>query len=124
MVERLAKIRTELGEVLSLTRRVLEDADTHQLCNVAPAVWEEIRATMERILGQNDRRMDDLITRGTPPPTEPSRYVLCHICLDALPSVALHPCGHTLCPACSHRVTCCPFCRAVINGRTRLFFDQ
>ena len=47
----------------------------------------------------------------------------CGVCLDARINVALDPCGHTLCAACSTRVRQCPFCKEEIRNRKRIYLS-
>ena len=50
--------------------------------------------------------------------------VHCKICFANLPSLALIPCGHTICPTCWRRTSnTCPWCRRRVEWTQRLFLD-
>jgi hypothetical protein len=57
-----------------------------------------------------------------PPPASDASDVVCGVCFDGLPQVALSPCRHELCIDCcqhllalnSRCVMACPFCRAAV----------
>lgn len=49
---------------------------------------------------------------------------MCGICLNEPVSFAFAPCGHTFCQSCARRHgTSCPFCRAHIRDRIKIFFS-
>lgn len=49
---------------------------------------------------------------------------MCGICLNEPVSFAFAPCGHTFCQSCARRQgTSCPFCRANIRDRVKIFFS-
>ncbi|XP_072014159.1 E3 ubiquitin-protein ligase MYLIP-like [Amphiura filiformis] len=45
----------------------------------------------------------------------------CKVCMDALLSTALLPCGHLVCESCADRLDSCPQCRAAIEQRLRVY---
>jgi hypothetical protein len=48
---------------------------------------------------------------------------MCSICLHDPVSFCFTPCGHTFCGTCARRqLTVCPFCRAAIKDRVKLYF--
>lgn len=55
-------------------------------------------------------------------PAQITRHV-CPVCFDSEVNTVLYPCGHTLCSKCCVRVRECPVCKAVTQGRTRLYFS-
>jgi hypothetical protein len=60
---------------------------------------------------------------------DPGRYIECPICFDGLPSVALVPCGHTVCRACWRRLQTgvrvrCHICRGPVTEHLQLFFAR
>ncbi|XP_054273503.1 uncharacterized protein LOC128993556 [Macrosteles quadrilineatus] len=115
--------RTELREVLTLADSAIGMASRAEMAEVAPVIWNEIRTSLERILVMTGQQMDDNIIRGQETPTEPQRTITCQICQDALPTIVIQPCHHTLCPACAIRLYVCPFCRKTVTGRKRLYYD-
>lgn len=124
MVCRLTDLRNEMRGLVNLATNLLEDTHHLQIPVVAPLLWVEIRTTLENMLSTSGPVMDSLTTRVREPDMERGRHVECQICLNGLPVIALDPCHHTVCPSCNRRITRCPFCRQLITGRIRLFFDQ
>ena len=124
MLGRLTYVRHELQGVINLASNVLEDSAPRDVTAVITHVWDEIRQTLENILGTSGPVMDSLTLRGPYPDMEQGRHIECHICNDGLPCIVLLPCHHTLCPRCSMRVYSCPFCRQRITSRFRIYFDR
>lgn len=122
-VDRLYRTRVGLREVLNLANNLLGNANTTQVSQLAPIVWQEVRRTLETILTEDGVYMDPhlplaVVTQDQPGPST------CRVCEDAQPNIVLIPCHHVLCPRCALRVYICPFCREIITGRKRLYFSQ
>lgn len=50
--------------------------------------------------------------------------ISCKICFTNVPSLALIPCGHTICPSCWNQTSnTCPWCRQRVEWSQRLFLD-
>jgi Zinc finger, C3HC4 type (RING finger) len=45
----------------------------------------------------------------------------CRICLSAEVDAAMVPCGHVLCSRCSASVQRCPFCRAYVTQKMKIY---
>ena len=52
---------------------------------------------------------------------EDDKQTECGICMDRKKEIAFSPCGHTVCRECSLLVTDCPFCRAQIENKIKLY---
>jgi hypothetical protein len=55
------------------------------------------------------------------PETTAERLVACGICLDA-PKATAFGCGHLVCEGCAAQLAHCPWCRAPVTSRSRVFF--
>jgi len=103
----------------------MEDTNVSQMIRIAPAVWEDIRESLEAILisaGERLRRATDSDDDSDSDEEPSGETISCRVCLVNLPIVALLACGHVLCKSCSKKVIRCPFCRKVVLGRKYLFF--
>lgn len=45
----------------------------------------------------------------------------CRICLSSEVDTAMVPCGHVLCSRCSASVQRCPFCRAYVTQKMKIY---
>lgn len=106
----------------------MEDTNVSEMIRIAPAIWEDIRESLEAILISTGERLsraksdDSDDDDDSDSDEEQSSVINCRICLVNLPTVALLACGHVLCKNCSKKVVRCPFCRKAVLGRKHLFF--
>jgi len=119
--------RVELRDTLWLTNRLMEDTNVAQMIRIAPAIWEDVRMSLEAILVSTGERLrrafrSDDDSDSDNDDESSTLFPTCRICLVNLPTVALLACGHVLCKSCSKKVIRCPFCRKAVLDRKYLFF--
>lgn len=104
----------------------MENTSVSEIVQVAPAIWEDIRESLEAILITAGERVNDSKKQedydNSDEELPPAGNINCRICLENLPTIVLLACGHVICKRCSNKVIKCPFCRKVILGRRNLYF--
>ena len=126
----LASLRSrnhEYEEQLATAREKNDEYEVHIACMAGQGdvIASQDVGTLERLLAKVDLEylrkaiFDKCVQRERNEARDEASA--CGVCLSSPKDTCLHPCGHTMCRRCSHRIELCPICRQKITDRRRVF---